>query len=235
VFLFTTAIISCKKDENQQAPENKKTGFGNISYIAKASGSGVQTTVKSSSTLSTVPVTWTSATIWVEKISFAGKTNNLLDTTIMVEKNLNIFSADALAGAIKLPSGSYKDVAVKLFCRKSPKSEFAFDFRGTFTNTKGTTDSVRVGSSYPFEANVSVTNIVIDPSDRYKATFYFDLSKVLTGISNSMLETTIVPFSGANNQKTYIIWKGGSADQPFYNQIIQNWQSVGSFEIIKEN
>lgn len=108
----------------------------------------------------------------------------------MVGKNLNIFNSEALVGVIKLPTGAYKDINVKLFCRKSPKCEFAFDFKGTFTNTKGGKYSLMVGSSLPFEADLKVTDIVINPSDHYKATFHFDLTKVLTGLSNSALETT---------------------------------------------
>jgi hypothetical protein len=160
----------------------------------------------------------------VEKISFTGKSSNLLDTTITVEKKLNIFSADALAGAIKLPSGSYKDVKVTLYCKKSAKSDLAFDFNGTFTNTKGGIDSVKVGSSYPFEANLTVND---------KATFNFNLNKVLTGISNAMLQTVGGRAVGGNKM-LYIIWKGGSADEPFYDQVIRNWQAVASVLVTKE-
>jgi hypothetical protein len=61
-----------------------------------------------------------------------------------------------LTGIIQLPTGSYKDVKVKLLARKSEKSELAFSFKGIFLNTKGRIDSVRVASSYPFEANLDV-------------------------------------------------------------------------------
>ena len=240
VFLIASAIISCKKDDttapekSTPAPVKNTSGFGNISYFAKASGAGIRTfSTSDSSALNTVAVDWSSASVYVEKISFTGKSSNLLDTTITVEKNLNIFSANALAGVIKLPAGSYKDVKVKMYCRKSAKSEMAFNLKGTFTNTKGGKDSVMVGSSYPFEANLSVTDIVINPSDKYKATFTFDLNKVLTGISNTLLETA-GGFTRPDNKKVYVIWKGGSAEEPFYDQVIQNWQTVASVVVTKE-
>jgi hypothetical protein len=239
ILLIASAAISCK-EEDSPTPEKSTTtpvntsGFGNISYFAKASGAGIKTSaMPDSNTLNPVAVNWSSASVYVEKISFTGKTSNLLDTTITVEKNLNIFSANALAGVIKLPAGSYKDVKVKMYCKKSAKSELAFNLKGTFTNTKGGIDSVMVASSYPFEANLAVTDILINTSDKYKATFYFDLNKTFTGISNALLETAN-SFTRPDNKKVYVIWKGGSAEEPFYNQVIQNWQTVASVVVAKE-
>ncbi|WP_442587195.1 hypothetical protein ACSBL2_14230 [Pedobacter sp. AW31-3R] len=216
-------------------PEKSAEGFGDISYYAKATGSVINTLNLRlpTDTVSTVNVTWSSASVYVEKISFTGKGNNPLDTTITIEKNLNIFNADALAGVIKLPAASYKDVAVKMFCRKSMQSELAFYFKGTFINSNGGTDSVLVGSSLPFEANLAVTEIVIDASDKYKATFNFDLNKVLTGISRPLLESTR-SHTGNDGKKTYAIFKGGSADEPFYDQVIENFQNVAGVAIDKE-
>ncbi|WP_293306620.1 hypothetical protein [Pedobacter sp. UBA5917] len=233
VIFITSAIVACKKNSSN---EETTVGSGKISYFAKANvmSNSVKKTAVVDSVSKTVEVNWSYATLWVEKISLAAQGNRLLDTTIMVEKNLNIFNANALAGVVKLPMGAYKDVKVKLFCRKSPRSEFAFDFKGTFINSLGGTDSVKVGSSYPFEANLTVTNLVVDPSDSYKATFSFNLNNVLTGISARSLELGARSYTGQNNKKLYIIWKGGSADEPFYDQVIQNWQTVASVVITKE-
>ena len=162
-------MLSCKKDRD---PEKTIPNFVDISYFAKASAAGLKKLnlrAMDSLNTNTVDVTWSSASVFVEKISFVGKSSSLLDTTIKVGKNLNIFSADALAGIIKLPAGSYKDVKVKMFCIKSNWPDLAFHFRGTFKNSKGGIDSVLVGSSLPFEANLSVTEIVIDPADNYRA------------------------------------------------------------------
>ncbi|EHQ31093.1 hypothetical protein [Mucilaginibacter paludis] len=238
VFLISSVIISCKKGAEQT--KNSSAGYGNISYFAKASVSAGGKTVASIKSLAlsdsaatTVVVDWASASVYVEKISFVGQSDNLLDTTITIEKKLNIFNADALAGVFQLPAGSYKNVQVKMFCKKSAKSDLAFNLRGTFTNTKGGTDSVLVASSLPFEANIAVTDIVIVPADKYKITFNFDLSKVLTGITNRMLETAKSNV-GKDNKRTYIIWKGGSAEEPFFNQVIANWQTVASVVVNKE-
>lgn len=232
ILLFAVSIIiSCKKDSS---PEKSTGGYGNISYFAKASGTGVKTSAKQSNNiLSSVAVEWSSASVYIEKISFVGKSSNLLDTTISVEKNMNIFNADALTGIIQLPAGSYKDVKVKLFLRKSPKSELAFNLRGTFINTKGGRDSLIVASSYPFEANLGVTDVAINPSDKYKVTFNFDLNKVLTGISTELLQTA-KSHIGANNLKTYVIWKGGSDYVPFYDQVTHNWQTAASVVVSKQ-
>jgi hypothetical protein len=243
LLLIGTAAISCKKDN---ASEELKTGFGNISYFANASGAtvkkissnGIKTAVSSViDTATTVNVAWSSATVYVDKISFVGKSNSTLDTTITVKKNLDIFNQAALAGVFKLPSGSYKDVAIKLQCRKSMIPElkynyFAFYFKGTFKNIRGGIDSVIVGSSLPFEANLSVNEIVIDASDNYKATFSFDLNKVLKGISTGQMESADSRYN--NGIKTFYIFKGGSADEPFYDQVISNWQSVASVVVTKE-
>jgi len=238
LFLTVLVLVSCKKDE---AAENKNPTFGNISYFAKASlgtvktaNNGVSVNAISADSVVKTDVGWSSASVYVEKISFAGRSNNLLDTTIIIEKNLNIFSASALAGVIKLPSGSYKDVKVKLFCKKSLKSELAFTFKGTVVNRKGGIDSVLVGSSLPFEANLAVPDITINQSDSYKATFNFDLSRILLGISIGMLESGARNYTGTDGKKMYVIYKGGSASEPFYDQVIANWQSVASVAVVKE-
>lgn len=233
VFLAASFSISCEK--NPVAPQQPTSGHGNVSYFAKASGTGTgsKASLKSVTISADVPVVWSSATIFVEKIAFTGSSGNLVDTTIVVEKNLNIFSGDALAGVLKLPAASYKDVKVKLYLRKSPKSELAFDIRGTFTNTQGGKDSLIVASSLPFEANLAVNDIVINPSDNYKATFNFELNKILTGISASMLQDT--PYhTTPNGVRIYAIWKGGSQDVPLYAQVTTNWQSVASAVISKQ-
>lgn len=243
LLIISTAALSCKKDVDSK---QEKTGFGNISYFASASSSnvrksssnGIKTGVSSViDTTTTVNVAWSSATVYVEKISFVGKGSSSFDTTITVNKNLNIFSQDALAGVFKLPSGSYKDVAVKLQCRKSmipglANNYYAFYFKGTFKNIYGGIDSVVVGSSLPFEANLSVNEIVINSSDNYKATFSFDLNKVLTGISSRQMESAKSNYN--NGKKSFYIFKGGSADEPFYDQVIWNWQSVASVVVTKE-
>lgn len=240
MLLTLSVVTSCKKDD---LPEANADGYGDISYFAKASGTGVKSmdirssntkySVFSNNTLNTVAVEWSSATVYVEKIAFVGKSDNLLDTTIFVGKNIDIFNADALAGIIQLPTGSYKDVKVKLFCLKSQNSDLAFNFRGSFINTKGGKDHVIVGSSYPFEANLDVTDIIINPSDKYNATFTFNLDKVLTGISTEELQTAR-SYTEPDNSRLHVIWKGGSADEPFYDQVIENWQTVASVVVTKQ-
>ncbi|WP_299707810.1 hypothetical protein [uncultured Pontibacter sp.] len=231
VLLALSTVTACKKDD---FPVKDADSYGNISYFAKASGSGVERREnKSDGTMNTVAVEWSSASIYVEKIAFVGKSDNLLDTVIFVEKNIDIFNADALAGIIKLPTGSYKDVKVKLFCLKSKNSDLAFDLKGTFRNTKGGIDHVRVGSSFPFEADLTVTDITINPSDEYKATFTFNLDKVMTGISTELLQTAR-SFNQPDNSLLYVIWKGGSDEEPFYDQVVENWQTVASVVVTKQ-
>ncbi|MBE9662676.1 hypothetical protein [Mucilaginibacter myungsuensis] len=240
ILLMASAITACKKDNAQQPDTNTGTstkgGYANISYYASSVGGPAKKTGSSDLKInatgtSTVAIDWASATVYVEKLTLS--IPNSVDTTVTVEKNLNIFSASALAGVVQLPSGSYKNVKLRLFCRKSPRSELAFNFRGTFTNTKGTKDSILVASSFPFEADVTVADIVVNASDKYKATFSFDLNKVLVGISNQMLETSAKSYT-KDNKKMYAIAKGGSADEPFYDQVIGNWQSVASVVVSKE-
>lgn len=221
-------ITSCTKDE---MPEKNEVKYGDLSYFAKASGSGVK---RIGATTNTVAVKWSSASIYVDKIAFVGKQGEKqIDTTISVKKNIDIFNASALTGIVQLPTGSYKDVKVKLLARKSEKSEMAFKLKGTFVNTKGGTDSVSVGSSFPFEANLDVTDIVINASDKYNVTFTFNLDKVLTGISTKLLQTAR-SYTTKDNGRIYVIWKGGSDEEPFYDQVIQNWQTVASVVITKQ-
>lgn len=237
VLLALTVLTSCEKEDppvTNADPVANEGGYGNVSYFAKASGTGVRRIGNTpNNTSNSVAVEWSAASIYVEKIAFVGESDNLLDTTIVVEKNINIFNAEALTGIIQLPTGSYKDVKVKLFARKSEKSELAFNLRGTFINTKGGTDSVIVGSSYPFEANLKVTDIVINPSDEYNVTFTFDLDKVLSGISTELLQTAR-SYTGKDNSVMYVIWKGGSDEEPFYDQVIENWQTVATVDVSKK-
>ncbi|MEJ2881090.1 hypothetical protein [Pedobacter sp. GR22-6] len=243
LLILASTVSSCEKSND---PEKEKSGFGKISYVAKASNSGRKnlssignrTQVSSTiDTLTQVDVTWSSATVYVDKISFKGINSSLLDTTITVEKNLDLFNANSLAGVVTLPSGSYQDVAVKMLCRKSlipgiATNYFAFHFKGTFVNAAGGIDSVLVGSSYPFEASLSVPEIVIGTSGNYVATFNFDLNKVLKGISRQQLQTA--PSFFRNGQRIYSIFKGGSGDEPFYNQVVENWQNLANVTITEE-
>ncbi|PWK77132.1 hypothetical protein LX99_02942 [Mucilaginibacter oryzae] len=232
ITLLALVILSCTKNNE---PQKAITGSGKITYVATANTSGtkLKTNAVSDSTVKPIAVNWSSATVWVEKIELVAQGSNPLDSIITVGKKLNIFGTDALAGAIQLPAGSYQDVKVTMFCRKSPNSDYAFDFRGTFTNSSGRVDSIMIGSSYPFEANLAVSNIVIGPSDNYKATFNFNLNNTITGFTNWAIQSSARFYIGADNKKTYVIWKGGSADEPFYNEVIQNWQTVASVVITK--
>lgn len=239
LMLAVSAITSCKK-ANTQSATNNTPAFGNLSYFANASATGAKTVANSATistfatrTDSTVVVNWSAASLYVQKIAFTGQSNSLVDTTISIEKRMDIFNLSVLAGMIKLPAGSYKNVSVKMYCIKSPKSELPFNLHGTFSNTTGGTDSVLVSSSFPFVANLPVNDIVINPSDAYKVTFNFDLSKVLTGITAGLLQTAHFN-TGKDGKKTYVIWKGGSAEEPFFDQVISNWQTVATVTITKD-
>jgi hypothetical protein len=201
-----------------------------MSYFAKASGVKLATT--KASVAPTAEVSWSTATIYVDKISFVGKSNNMIDTTISVEKNINLLNPNALTGIIELPSGSYKDVKVKMFLKKNQWPEVAFYLKGTFINSKGGRDSLLVGSSLPLEINLSVPDITIGPSQAYDVTFNFDLDKGLTGISNAMLQTAR-NYGAGTPYVTYVIYKGGSQDEPFYDQVVANWQTVATATIVK--
>jgi len=227
ILLIASATISCKKNTTN-SPNLK--GHANVSYFAKASGTGIKSTSTKSDHLPTAEVNWSTATIFVDKISFVGKSNNLIDTTISVQKNINLLNPNALTGIIELPSGSYKDVKVKMFLRKNKWPEVAFYLKGTFINTSGGRDSLWVGSSLPLEVNLSVPDITIDPSQAYTVTFNFNLDKGLAGISNAMLQTARNNGVGT----PYVIYKGGSQDEPFYNQVVANWQTVATATIVKK-
>ncbi|WP_207425025.1 hypothetical protein [Pedobacter sp. SYSU D00535] len=235
LLLIASATLSCQKGDD--APGKPGTAAqGEVSYFAKALGTGTKATaIKSAQVLtdSMVAVNWSSASIWVEKISFVGMSNKMLDTTIIVGKNMNIFDSDALAGVFKLPSGSYTNVKVKLLLRKSPKSELAFYLKGTFENSRAGRDTVVVASSLPFEANIAVNDFNIQPQDNYKVVFNFNLDRVLAGIKTRALEHA-VSYNGSSDRKTYYIWKGGSDDVPFYQQVSQNWQTVASVVVLKQ-
>ncbi|MEO6523069.1 MAG: hypothetical protein ABIN91_15415 [Mucilaginibacter sp.] len=240
ILLIASVITSCKKSDTPSSAQST-SGFGNISYFAKASAIATKTTTNAPTITtfaikadSTVVVDWTAASLYIDKISFTGQGSSLIDTTITIEKRIDIFNLNVLAGSIKLPSGSYKNVTVKLYCKKSAKSELPFNLHGTFTNTKGGRDSVLVSSSFPFVANLSVNDIVLNSSDKYKVTFNFDLTKVLTGITNTLLQTA-KSNTGTDGKKTYIIWKGGSAEEPFFDQVISNWQTVASVVVTKDS
>lgn len=234
IILVVFSLLSCSKSNEDVLSEGK--GKGKISYYAAAQVSNKSpksSTLSADSTQNWIAVNWSYASVWVEKISFTAKRAGALDTTIMVQRNLNIFSTDALVGVIQLPEGSYEDVKVKMFCRKSPKSEFAFDFKGTFKNSAGQIDSIRIGSSYPFEADLTVKNMAMQEGDDFKIAFSFNLNNVLAGIKTKSVEAIAGYREGNVNSKNYMIWKGGSKEEPFYDQIMQNWQTVASVSISK--
>ncbi|WP_242695743.1 hypothetical protein [Desertivirga brevis] len=233
IMLFS---ISCSKDEStdQKPPEVTLSGKGKVSYFAKASGSATSGIVKTLETpASSSYVKWSSASIFIEKIAFVGKNGSVIDTTITVNKNLNILNSDVLTGVFNLPAGSYKDVKVKLFLKKAGFPELAFNLKGTFVNKTGGTDSIMLASSMPFEANLGVNDFTITASDNYKVVFNYNLDKVLAGISSTKLqEEARSHLSGG--KKMYSIWKGGSQDEPLYNEVSANWQTVATAVISKE-
>lgn len=234
--LVVLFVSSCKK---QDTVKEKIKLEGKVSYFVKASGTAPKRAVAmvADSSVSGAYVKWSSASIFVEKISFVARNNNLLDTTIIVNKNLNIINENVLTGIFNLPSGSYKDVKVKLFLKKANYPELAFKLNGTFENKQGGTDSIMVASSLPFEANLEVNDITInsfeDHSDNYKVVFNFNLDKVLAGISASDLQAA-ASSNIIDGKKSYYIWKGGSQDVPFFNQVTTNWQNVATAVISKD-
>jgi len=90
-----------------------------------------------------------------------------------------------------------------------------------------------VASSLPFEANLAVNDITINPSDNYEVVFNFNLDKVLVGISASNLQAAASSHV-INGKRTYYIWKGGSQDVPFYDQVTTNWQNIANAVISKQ-
>lgn len=234
--LVTLAVISCEKEDSpEEKTEVKLSGKGKVSYFAKALGTAPKVSASTLADSSTTPayVKWSAASIYVEKISFTARNGSLLDTTISVQKNLNILNADVLTGVFNLPAGSYKDVKVKLFLKKANYPDLAFNLRGTFVNKNGGTDSIMVASSLPFEANLSVNDVTINGSDNYKVVFNYNLDKVLAGISADALQAG-ASSNVVGGKKMYFIWKGGSQDVPFYDAVTKNWQSVASAVISKE-
>ena len=234
IILIASTSISCKKN-TANSPTLK--GHANVSYFAKASGTGIKSvsTNKSNNVVSeTAVVNWSTATIYVDKISFVGISNSVIDTTISVQKNINLLNPNALTGIIELPSGSYKDVKVKMHLRKNGWPEMAFLLKGTFTNTNGGQDSLLIVSSAPFEVNLGVPDITINPSEDYNVMFNFNLDKGLTGMSTATLQTAD---RNGGNGAPYVIWNGNSypaVPLPLYDKIVENWQTVATATIIKK-
>lgn len=215
------------------------SGYGNISFVAKASTSQLKAsalkTVKigsSDSAASPLQVNWSSATVYIEKITFTGKSINLLNTTVMIQKNLDLLAGNSTVGNIKLPTGSYKDVEVKMYCKKFVWPELAFFFKGTFQSIHGSRDSIILASSLPFEASLSVPEILVNPADTYKATFNFNLTNLLSGFSVETME------SATNNTdagtRKYTIFRGGSESPPLFDRLLQNWHNVTDVLITKD-
>ncbi|WP_256010147.1 hypothetical protein [Desertivirga xinjiangensis] len=240
ILVLAILFVSCEKPETPAKAETPnengtvKPANGSISYFAKASGTAPKgSKTKTAQVLAdSTYVQWSSASIFVEKISFVGRNGSLLDTTIWVRKNLDILNTDVLTGVFSLPAGSYRDVKVKLFLRKANYPELAFNLGGTFISYQGTRDSLIVASSLPFEADLAVNDIIINASDSYKVVFNFNLDKVLAGISMGTLQSLNPHVT--EGKRIYTIWKGGPQDVPFFNQVAENWQTVASAVISKQ-
>ncbi|MCD0489925.1 hypothetical protein LPB86_16910 [Pedobacter sp. MC2016-14] len=239
ILLVSVAITSCQKELEPEKNPTLPSGYGNISFVAKASSSKTKVSALNGIKINNVDsaaipleVDWSSATVYVEKITFTGKSNNLLDTTVMVEKNLDLLAVNSIAGNIKLPSGSYKDVEVKMYCKKFVWPELAFFFKGTFKSFHGTRDSIILASSLPFQASLRVPEIVIKPVDKYKATFNFNLINLLSGFSLRTMESA--QQINRDGKRTYSIFKGGSENPPLFNELLQNWQNVTEVLISKD-
>lgn len=238
-YLYTAVIalsvlaISCKKDNS--ASKTTQTGSTKISYFAQAKTlNGAKSSLRlndviDSSAISPA-VTWSSATIFIDQISFNGVTgNSTVDSTITVQKKVDMLSANPYVGDLQLPVGSYNNVQSRLLMRKSKNSDLTFELYGTFTNTKGIVTSLYIGNSDLFNVNLKVNNVVIEKNSTYNMVFNFDLNKVLAGITIQQLENA---YKDPNRINAVYISSSVSID--LYNKIKSNWENLSSVYITKD-
>jgi len=243
-YLYTIIIaasaltISCQKDKNSH--KSTQTGSTKISYFAQAKTiNGAKSSLENkflklnatvdSSAISPA-VTWNSATIFIDQISFNGSMGNgTVDSTITVQKKVDMLSSNPYVGDIQLPVGSYKDVKSRLLMRKSQHSDLTFELNGTFTNSKGILTSLYIGNSDLFNVNLNVNNVVVEKSSTYNMVFNFELNKVLAGITIQQLENA---YKDPNRVNAVYISSSVSID--LYNKIKSNWENLSSVYITKD-
>ncbi|SEO05129.1 hypothetical protein SAMN05192574_105118 [Mucilaginibacter gossypiicola] len=233
IIALSALAISCKKDNG--ANKTAQTGSAKISYFAQAKTiNGAKSSLKlndviDSSAISP-PVTWSSATIFIDQISFNGVTgNNTVDSTITVQKKVDMLSANPYVGDIQLPVGSYNNVKSRLLMRKSQHSDLTFELSGTFVNTKGVVTSLYIGNSDLFNVNLNVNNVAVEKGSTYNMVFNFELNKVLAGITIQQLENA---YKDPNRVNAVYISSSVSVD--LYNKIKSNWENLSSVYITKD-
>ncbi len=223
--LITSLFFNACNDKEEIKPVETTKKQVNVSYFVSAAtiakkGFSVKTLAVDSSAIPFV--TWSTATIYVENISLSSNGTQPIDTTIIVNKKIDLFGADVLAGVFKMPTGSYNNVKVKMKLRKSPQSDFGFQLNGTFKGSNNKIYNLQLGTSDVFEVNVTVANFIADSSQDIKVAFSFDIERILKGITPQMLQM----YPNTYFPSDIYIHASGSSVSPLFSQIASNWQRI---------
>jgi hypothetical protein len=184
-----------------------------LKYQLKASNTSFGVAAKGTAGSS---ITWTSATASPTMIKLEAK----VGTSEVEYKTTNNVAIDLLAstasyfGSFSLPAGTYNEVELKITLAKG--SSAAMALAGNYTSPAGTIP-VR------FEVNESVLlktethNVTLTDSASFTSVTTFDLSALMTGITESML-------SGATlTGGTLVI--SASSNVSLYNIILSNFKN----------
>lgn len=220
-------IFGCKKYNS-----TKDNGSGRVAYYASANTSipliKIESARKPASISSLPPIKWVSATIFVNEISFEGISTQQVNTTELVETNLDLFASDNNIGMIQLPSGEFKNSKVTLHLKKGKDSKASFIIKAIYTNSKGNDVPFQVANSDEFNVKLEVGNLKVNSLKKYKAVFSYKLDKIFDGISTADLENIKDRYS---DEGVYI---SSSVNVNLYEKIKQNWQTLASAEFIEE-
>ncbi|MCR8557791.1 hypothetical protein KXD93_09070 [Mucilaginibacter sp. BJC16-A38] len=227
---LATSLFSCKKDSGVSPSSSSpaKISFGlkadNPSFsLASAPGLTINSTTSSASVIN-----WTAGTANVSKFQFeAKKAGSKIEIESTGLKNINLFAIDPSFLPVKIDTGTYSEIEVKLVLAKSTSAAIPLQLKGSFATAGGTVVPVELDVNDDLVIKTEIKSVVIDATTDLKTTFMLHLNKIFSGITAADLEAATLT-SG-----TIVI--SSTSNAALFNKAKANAVNIGGHEVEGEH
>jgi len=228
---LATSLFSCKKDNGlSPSSSSAKISFGlkaDNPSMALASTPGL--TVNGLATNASGPViTWTAGTATVTRFQFeAKKAGAKIEVESNGLKNINLFAIDPSFFPVKIDTGTYSEIEVKLVLVKTTSAAIPLQLKGSFTKADGTVMPVELDINEDMVIKTEIKSVVIDATTDLKTTFMLHLNKIFSGITVADLSAATVT-GGA-------VVISNTSNVALFNKAKANAVNIGGHEVEGEH
>lgn len=211
MFLAMTilAASSCKKNDDN----------GSVSFQLRVQNQSAPLTGR----VQSGALNWVSGAAYVEKVELeAEKDDTETEMETRVRRRIDLFGSVAQLGSVQLSPGRYDEVEVELYLGNTA-SDTALVLRGTYVNNAGTSIPVLFFINDALEVKAEAENVVLTGTDDYRFLSTFDLSRLVTGITQSQLN------NAALTNGTLVISKNNNSS--LFSTILSNINEMDDVEI----